>query len=134
MRQAIGELLALVVHDLRNPVATVSANISFVKEVGITDEPDAKEAMDDVETAIGDLMRGLDQLSWIGRWFAGQRALEGAPGDVRAAIDAALRKIDPKIEAKLPSQPLPTSSSGAALTRLIELLVRNSLAYAPAGS
>ena len=128
--RAVADLMSLWVHDLRNPVATISANLSFVREVLDTREPDAKEALDDVESALGDLMRGLDQLSWIGRWLQGQDALEPAPGDVRAAVQAALRRVEVEIHHELPASPLEVEAGGTALTRLVELLIRNALTFA----
>lgn len=126
--ERIGELLALVVHDLRNPVATISANLSFVREVGAVADNDVAEALADVDLATADLMRGLDHLSWIGRWLAGERALEGPPGDARAAIENALKKLD--VVAEISGAPLTVRAGGAALTRLVDILVRNSLANA----
>jgi signal transduction histidine kinase len=133
---SISELLALVVHDLRNPVATISANLSFVREVGGTagDDPDVAEALADVDLATADLMRGLDHLSWIGRWMGGERALEGPPGDVRAAIESALKKLPGTITKELGDVALDVPVAGVPLARLIELLVRNSLAHADAST
>ena len=123
LRAAIGDLLALVVHDLRNPVATISANVSFVKEVGAGDDEDVIEALDDVETALGDLMRGLEQVGWVGRWIAGQNAMEGSAGDLRSAVEAGVRRAN---------EPVEVARAGGAMARVVELLVRNALANAAA--
>lgn len=130
LRASLGELLALVVHDLRNPVATISANVSFVKEVGPGDDEDAIEALDDIETALGDLMRGLEQLGWVGRWIAGQPAVEGTPGDARSSVESAARKVGADVTLDLPSESVQVNAAGGALSRLTELLLRNALAHA----
>src|SRR5690242_3411124 len=56
-RQALGDVFALVVHDLRNPTATISANLAFVREVlGSTPDEmssvDVQEALDDAAIAL----------------------------------------------------------------------------------
>jgi len=130
LRAAMGDLLALVVHDLRNPVATISANVSFVKEVGAGDDEDVIEALDDVETALGDLMRGLEQVGWVGRWIAGQASMEGAAGDLRSAVEAGVRRTHTSLSVTLPSEPIEVGRAGGALARVVELLVRNALANA----
>lgn len=132
LRAAIGDLLALVVHDLRNPVATISANVSFVKEVGAGDDEDVIEALDDVETALGDLMRGLEQVGWVGRWIAGQAAMEGSTGDLRSAVEAGVRRANAPVDVRLPNEPIEVARAGGALARVVELLVRNAVANAAA--
>jgi hypothetical protein len=62
-------LFGLIVHDLRNPAATLSANLGFVRD-GMGDptlpQSELQEAIADSEQALGDLMRGLDQLGLDG--------------------------------------------------------------------
>jgi signal transduction histidine kinase len=128
---AIGDVLALVVHDLRNPVAMLSANLSFVQEVLDVQDPDAAEALEDVEVAVGELTRGLEQLGWVGRWLGGGAALEGAPGDARAAVQAGIARVGARVPADLHDGPLSVAAAGGALERLVELLLRNALKHAP---
>lgn len=77
----IGQALGLVVHDLRNPAATISANVDFLQEVEIADT-DAGEALDDLKLAVGELRRGLDLIAWVSRSWMGQAPLEAVKGDV----------------------------------------------------
>lgn len=135
LRGSIGELLALVVHDLRNPTATVSANVSFVKSVGRNDDEDVIEALDDVEIAVGDINRGLEHLAWVGRWVSGEPALEGMSGSVAVALEAGVQKAAaPAVKLVLPESPFTSLVATAPLTRLVEVLVRNALAHADPSS
>jgi len=71
----IGAALALLVHDLRNPAATLSANTAFLRGSDLTsaaDDPDFIEAMDDMGIAMRDLMNGFRHFGWLTRWLAGQ--------------------------------------------------------------
>lgn len=90
----MGHLLGLLVHDLRNPAATISANVDFLQEVGLSDT-DANEALDDVKLAVGELRRGLDMLAWISRWLTGQVPLEAANGDVGVFLERLERADTP---------------------------------------
>ncbi len=132
--EAIAELLALVVHDLRNPVATLGANVSFARDAGPEDAQDVQEALEDVETAIGELARGLDQLAWIGRWLGGAAALDASAGDVRSGVRTAAHRTGAQLRLSLPDEALEVRAAGNALTRLVELLARNALTFADRAS
>jgi two-component system OmpR family sensor kinase len=82
----MGQVLGLLVHDLRNPAATITANVDFLEEVGVADD-DSVEALEDVKLAVGELRRGLDMLAWIIRWLTGQVPLEAANGDVGVFLE-----------------------------------------------
>ena len=90
-------LFGLIVHDLRNPAATLAANLGFVREV--VDDPTVPrsrrliEALSDSQQALLDLMRGLDQLSWIGRWFNDHQPLPWRGQDLRTVLERAKKRI-----------------------------------------
>lgn len=128
--RAIGEMLALVVHDLRNPVATISANLSFIRDVAGVEDPDAIEALDDVDIALADLTRGLEQLGWVGRWIGGHRTSEAASADARPNVEQGVRRAGVDAKLQLPDEPVVVSAAGNALGRLTELLVRNAAMHA----
>lgn len=129
----LANLLGLIVHDLRNPAATLGANISFFKDTASAppnDDEDLREAVEDMEAALLDLRRGLDQLGWIARWIGGQEAVPIADGDVVTAVEKAAAQvtgISTRIEA--PTRPLRARGGGTAL-RLVELLLLNAGTHA----
>ena len=90
----MGQALGLLVHDLRNPTATISANVDFLQEVGLADD-DSVEALQDVKLAVGELRRGLDMLAWISRWMMGQIPLEAANGDAGVFLERLERADTP---------------------------------------
>lgn len=83
--KAFGEALQLLVHDLRNPAATLIANADFVRD-GLAGNALALEAMDDMSVAMDDMMHGLTRMAWIATALA-----EGGSflrdGDVRSALE-----------------------------------------------
>lgn len=90
----MGHVLGLLVHDLRNPAATITANADFLQEVGLVDT-DSVEALQDVKLAVRELRRGLDMLAWISRWFTGQVPLEAVNGDVGVFLERLERADTP---------------------------------------
>jgi signal transduction histidine kinase len=90
----LGDMLGLLVHDLRNPAATITANVDFLQEVGMVDN-DSVEALEDVKLAVGELRRGLDMLAWVSRWLTGQIPLEAANGDAGMFLERLERADTP---------------------------------------
>ena len=90
----MGSVLGLLVHDFRNPAATITANADFLEEVGLVDT-DAIEALQDVKLAVRELRRGLDMLAWISRWFTGHVPLEAANGDAGVFLERLERADTP---------------------------------------
>lgn len=82
----MGHVLGLLVHDLRNPAATITANVDFLQEVELADT-DSVEALQDVKLAVGELRRGLDMLAWVSRWLSGEVPLEAANGDAGVFLE-----------------------------------------------
>ena len=127
-------LFGLIVHDLRNPAATLGANIGFVREV--MDDPsvppqELNEALSDAQQALTDLMRGLDQLAWIGRWANDKVAPSPATCDLRSVFESTKRRIKyGAVEFVTPSEEMRVRG-GEAIERLIDLLVANSHQHAP---
>jgi signal transduction histidine kinase len=124
----------LIVHDLRNPAATMGANLSFVDEVlddDSVDRAEVRDALHDAQQALHDLQKGLDQLSWIGRWSNQKAPLGNSVESLRATIERVeLRVKYGKLEV---ARPLPELRvrGGDALERLLELLVANGHQHAP---
>jgi signal transduction histidine kinase len=127
-------LVGLVVHDLRNPAATLGANIGFVDEV--IDDPDVdrdelRDALKDAQQALYELQKGLDQLSWIGRWANGKSPVGSRLellSDVLARLRERVKYGAFEIEHPIPSVRV---QGGDALERLLELLVSNGHQHAP---
>ncbi len=121
-------LFGLVVHDLRNPAATLAANLGFVSD-GLEDPgiPPAElhEALADSQQALFDLMRGLDQLSFMGRWFNDRVPAQVSRQDLRTTLENARARVKfGRLEVILPEVELKVTG-GEALERLIEVLVSN---------
>lgn len=127
-------VVSMIVHDLRNPTATIGANLSFVREV-LEDESVPREevvdALADAQQALHDLTRGLDQLLWLGR-FSNDRPVAGVAFEpLRATFERVRERVRyGALELSLPPADLRVRG-GEALERLLELLIANAHQHAP---
>lgn len=132
----IGALLGLIVHDLRNPTATLGANVSFLDELELAKvDPDAPEALQDMQLAVEELRQGLDQVAWISRWLAGEPATKLTGGDASQTLRAVAREsIDPVVQTEIAGDaPLRTRGGGTTLARLVQVLLANVRQHVPGG-
>jgi signal transduction histidine kinase len=126
--EELGHALGLLVHDLRNPAATISANVDFLKEVGLSDA-DSAEALQDLKLAVGELRRGLDMVAWISRWLTGQVPLEAANGDAGVFIERLERADTPVPVTVEIDQTGPLYAQGAQVAvEVVDLLLHNTRA------
>jgi len=130
----LAALVKLVVHDLRNPAATVAANVAYMKDVGPGGADDVDEALEDVEAALGQLMVGLEQLAWMGQWLGGQPPLEPGEGDVALALEGFRGSRGAfHIEVDVAERPLP-ARGGNVLPKILEVLFLNASQHARRGT
>jgi K+-sensing histidine kinase KdpD len=130
---ALPALIALLVHDLRNPVATIGANLGFLADAAGTDgEPEFDEAVRDTQTALAELTRGLEHLAWLGRALEGLPVVEPATADVVEAVRAVAsrppRGLPPVVDA--PEEVL-RARGATALPRTLEILLANAAHHVP---
>jgi len=138
--ESLGMLLALIIHDLRNPAATLSANISFVSDVfdsmhkGTLPEEDVVDVHDallDSSIALTELMNGLEGFSWVARWASGKDATEVEVGDLVAELHGIVQsEKQARIELEVPVGPLMVRG-GNVVPKLLGILIGNSKQHAP---
>jgi signal transduction histidine kinase len=140
----LGKLLSLIVHDLRNPTAALSANTSFIADVlgsGPSDEiapedlNEVREATGDSATALADLTRGLDQVGYIARWLSNVPIVKTAASDLIAQLR--LMASQPRsipVEVDLPAHPSAIRvKGGEGLPKLLEVLIANAIQHGSQG-
>lgn len=129
----MGHVLGLLVHDLRNPAATISANVDFLQEVGLADD-DSNDALQDVRLGVGELRRGLDMLAWISRWLTGHVPLEAADGDVGVFLERLERADTPvPVEVEIARDGQLYAHGAQVAVEVVELLLHNTRANLPDG-
>jgi len=129
----MGQLLGLLVHDLRNPAATISANVDFLQEVGLADD-DSDDALQDVRLGVGELRRGLDMLAWISRWLTGHVPLEAASGDLGVFLERLERADTPvPVTVEIARDDQLYAHGAQVAVEVVDLLLHNTRANVPDG-
>ena len=132
------ELAAVLVHDLRNPLAGLLANLKLLEFEALT--PDMKESVDGATHAAERLKGLVDDLLEIRGLEAPQLTLQTAPADlaevVRAAAagcaaTAAVQGLTVTVDAEALG---PVMVDAALVRRATENLLTNALRHAPDGS
>ncbi|NOY91296.1 MAG: sensor histidine kinase [Deltaproteobacteria bacterium] len=122
----VGRLMGLLVHDLRNPAATFGANIEFLMEAG-SDDPDAREALEDLGLALAEVKRGLDLMSYIGRWLIGEPALMGGDGDLALVLPPLAQELSGfQVELELPEATPLRVLGASAVAEVLRIFLANS--------
>lgn len=125
----IGDALGLLVHDLRNPAATITANVDFLQEVGLADN-DSVEALQDVKLAVGELRRGLDMVAWVSRWLTGQVPLEAANGDAGVFLERLQRADTPvPVAVEIATDGELYARGAQVAVEVVDLLLHNTRAH-----
>ncbi len=118
----VGAMLRMIVHDVRNPIATLLANLEVLSSID-PDDPEVPEILDDLRTATKELDDGMRALGWLGRWLSGTPTSEPGVGDVVAAVRATV-----SVPVESPSGPLMAKGGGAA-GEIASVLVASAMRY-----
>jgi signal transduction histidine kinase len=132
------ELAQFVVHDLKNPLSTLHANVNWLMEV-VTERAEIGEALCDTESAVRRLQSMVDDLLTITRIEDAALPIHRADIDVRPIIDELVRDHGREartahlsIESSVPPH-LFLDVDAMVFRRMLDNLVDNALRYTPTG-
>ncbi len=142
----IGELLALIAHDLKNPLATVQSNLAymraFVDEARGDGAQDVLEALVDARLASESIHQFLGNLELLAAHLSARlpRARESLPMlDLGSIVEAVVQRQKSHADARRVALLLVLEGRGSGaidaepLMSAIGNLVANALQYAPTG-
>lgn len=133
--QAKDEFLAVLGHELRNPLAPLSTGLQLLKQA--QHKPDLLSSLPPMmERQLAHLVRLVDDLLDISRISRGKITLQLAEVDLHAPIEAAVEQMGPLIERRRHrlavrhlDQPLPVAGDFERLTQVIANLLSNAARY-----
>ena len=132
------EFLAILAHELRNPLAPVRTGLEILKVAGTSER--AMNARDMMERQLGHMVRLIDDLMDVSRVSRGQMELRPEHTTIRTVVNMALETSMPLIEAAghrltvtLPDEPLPILADVTRLAQMLSNLINNAAKYTPSG-
>ena len=138
--QARAELIAVVTHQLRTPLAVVRAYLDLLAETAETADGRSDEVATWHEAATGQVLRLNDLVDTILETVRADRLLtvEARRFDVGGVIDEVLTRLAPLLRRhrleRYASGSRMAIGDPARLAQVLELLLENAAKYAPAGA
>jgi signal transduction histidine kinase len=133
------EFLAMLAHELRNPLAPIRTGLELIRLAG--DTPGAVERVRaTMERQVGHMVRLIDDLLDVSRITAGKIALQRVASVlsdlVTSAVDAnrgaiAAKKIDLRVE--LPDQAVILDVDPTRFVQVVSNLLHNATKFTPSG-
>ncbi len=133
------EFLAMLAHELRNPLAPIRNAVEVMRLKG-TDDPEVQWARDVVERQVKQLARLVDDLLDVSRISRGKIHLQMGPVDLAAVVARALEISRSLIDAhkhslqvSLPEQTLQVAGDPTRLAQVLSNLLNNAAKYTDEG-
>ncbi len=133
------DFLAMLSHELRNPLAAIQGSIELMQKKSI-DDPQLQWARDVVARQNRHLTRLIDDLLDVSRITRGKLTLQKEPVDLREVASLAVETVRPLIEARqhrldihIPDEPLHVQGDAVRLTQVIGNLLTNAAKYTDEG-
>jgi signal transduction histidine kinase len=133
------EFLAMLGHELRNPLGAIS-NAAYLLEQTGPDEPRTARSVSVIRRQLRHLTRMVDDLLDVSRITRGKVVLQRSRLDLADVVRRALETVQPVVEARqhavdmtLPDEPLFLVADGTRLEQVVGNLLRNAAKYTEPG-
>jgi PAS domain S-box-containing protein len=134
--RAKDEFLAMLGHELRNPLGAITAALRVVDLCGLADDRGV-QARDIITRQMGSLVRLVDDLLDVGRLTTGKIALTRTPVDLATVVRRGVAAVGnegsaPRIEV-LAAEPVWMDADETRLEQIVSNLLGNALKFTPSG-
>ena len=133
------EFLAMLAHELRNPIAPISAAAGLLQRMP-TDEALVRRSSQIIARQVGHMTGLIDDLLDVSRVTRGLVELERAPLDLREVLQDAVEQVMPLVRARrhelaltLPADPIRVEGDKKRLVQVVANLLGNAAKYTPEG-
>jgi PAS domain S-box-containing protein len=133
------EFLALLGHELRNPLAPIRNSLQILKLAG-TDAAPADRAREVMERQVEHMVRLVDDLLDVSRIMRGKVELRRQPTELTTVVARAVETAQPMIDAEghqlavsLPPEPLWVQGDLVRLAQVVSNLLNNAAKYTDRG-
>ena len=132
------EFLAMLAHELRNPLAVIDNAVQLTTLNGVQDQ--INECMDVISRQVKHLSRLIDDLLDASRMTRGKIQLHTQRLDAAVVVRSAIESASPIIEARqhalaldIASEPLPVDADPLRLEQIVTNLLTNAAKYTDRG-
>jgi two-component system, OmpR family, sensor histidine kinase MtrB len=128
--------LAHIVHDLRNPLATIALEAAVLDANEVTDAARTHRALQRIMMNVHYLSRLIDDLLDLGALGEGRLTIRFAPTEMRALLEHVITRVNgdhDRLVLEAP-QPITTRVDELRIERVVANLLQNALKYAPVRS
>jgi two-component system CheB/CheR fusion protein len=134
------EFLAMLAHELRNPLAPIRNAVTIVRRTTQADGGSAQPAIEMIERQVSHLVRLVNELLDVSRISRGQIELQRSEFELASAVHRAVEAARPLIDAmeqelkvELPSQPIIVSADEIRLAQIVGNLLNNASKFTHRG-
>jgi len=133
------EFLAMLAHELRNPLAPVGAAAALLQRARL-DEGLVRKTSEIIGRQVGHMTELIDDLLDVSRVTRGQVELDEAVLDMRAIVADAVEQVMPLVRARrqqldvdVPAQAMPVMGDAKRLVQILANLLNNAAKYTQEG-
>jgi PAS domain S-box-containing protein len=133
------EFLAMLGHELRNPLAAISGGLTLLRMPGVTSD-EVQMAHDILERQVHNVTRLVNDLLEVGRVTMNKIVLQRERIDLGEVVQAAVQTVQPQIDERghrlrldLPPRPVMVFADAARIEQVVVNLVSNAAKYTPPG-
>lgn len=137
--QRMKEFLALLSHELRNPLAPIRGALDVMR-MATAEDPAHERARQIIDRQVSQISRLVDDLLDLSRVTAGTIKLVTQPLDLREAVTRAVETSMPLIKSRrhnfeqnLPAEPVIIAGDQARLVQVLTNLLNNAALYTASG-
>ena len=134
------EFLAIVSHDLRNPLNAIALNTQLLERLVSSGDPHLARISRSLASSIAQMQRIISDLLDLAAIDAGKLSVQVQPGDVRSSIEEAVEASRPiaaeksiALDAVIGSDPLLARFDPGRIAQVLENLIHNALKFTSAG-
>jgi signal transduction histidine kinase/DNA-binding response OmpR family regulator len=134
------EFLAMLSHELRNPLAAACSALELVRRLGPL-EPRLQQAAGVMDRQLGHMTRLIEELLDVARISQDKIVLVREPVDLNQVIAHSVESVQRLLEQRsqtlrleLPDEPVWINGDAARLAQIVSNLLHNAAKYSPAGA